>query len=84
MGSWIRLCIISVALFGCKSSNEIFFQKNQSFEMTNEVKFSPYAMQLISTNNEKEQLFLLNSVNQPLFKWSNSNKVKIHNPHHLL
>lgn len=78
MGSWIRLCIISVALFGCKSSNEIFFQKNKSFEMTNEVKFSPYAMQLISTNDEKEQLFLLNSVNQPLFKWSNSNKVKIH------
>jgi len=77
MGSWIRFCIISIVLFGCKSANENLFQKNKLFEITNEIKLSPYAMQLLSIDNEKEQLYFLNSANKPLLKWSNSNKVTI-------
>tara|TARA_B100000768_G_scaffold181549_1_gene205004 strand:+ start:2400 stop:2999 length:600 start_codon:yes stop_codon:yes gene_type:complete len=78
MGSWIKICLISFVLVGCKSTNENLFSEHKPFKITQEIKFSPYAMQTISINNENEQLFFLNSVSNTSFKWSNSDKVKIY------
>jgi|TARA_B110000977_G_C10890843_1_gene421381 hypothetical protein len=77
MDFWIKVGILSLTLSGCESIDKNLSTKNLNIEITDEIKFSPYAMQTISIDDEKEYLFYLNSVNGSLHKWSDTNGIKV-------
>ena len=58
MDSWIKLSCF-VLLTGCSSINYSFLKQAPSFEITDEIRISPYAMQTIKLDNKDEDIFFL-------------------------
>ena len=77
MDFWIRVGLLSLTLSGCESIGKNLSIKNLDIEITDEIKFSAYAMQTISIDDEMEYLFYLNSVNGSLYNWSDTNGIKV-------
>ena len=68
MDSWIKLSCF-VLLTGCSSINYSFLKQTPSFEITDEIRISPYAMQTIKLDNKDEDIFFLSKVSGPKQKW---------------
>jgi hypothetical protein len=68
MDSWIKLSCF-ILLTGCSSINYSFLKQTPSFEITDEIRISPYAMQTIKLDNNDEGIFFLSKVSGPKQKW---------------
>jgi len=74
MGSWIKLFISIVFISSCSIIDNF---SNKKLNLTKDIIDSPYAMQVISINNKKEELFLLNEAKDSLYKWSRDKDLRL-------
>jgi hypothetical protein len=68
MDSWIKLfCFILIT--GCSSVDFILFPEDKTVQINDEIINSPYAMQIVRFDNDKEDIYLLNRVNKNTQTW---------------
>lgn len=68
MDFWIKI-ISLVAISGCSSLDNIVFSQDRVYEITDEIRSSPYAMQTIKIDNNEEDLLFLGSVSKTSKVW---------------
>jgi|MDTA01.1.fsa_nt_gb hypothetical protein len=61
---------VAILLIASCSVNPFNSYSKKTLKLTDEIIYSPYAMQKISINDQPEDLMLLNQVDQNYFKWS--------------
>ena len=74
MGFWIKISCI-VVLSGCSAFNIGLVQNDYDSFLTDEIKKSPYAMQIVEIDNEFNEIFLLKDVSKDSQVWFKDRKV---------
>lgn len=80
MDSWIKLfCFILIT--GCSSVSFILPPEDKTVQINDEIINSPYAMQIVRFDNDKEDIYLLNRVNKNTQTWFKGSELFININH---